>query len=240
MQETPYKGPIRHLGMHIVIHGKGHNLAIIANKTHQLHKWLENDNIDKVLSNELWINPTVTDKQTTCLIKFRIGQYAVHARMQLLFGNEAYPLKTCPICNSSDADTWLHVLLKCKQHHIHALITKRHNKVVWEIRKLVFSSKISRHCTLMNARTQYELPQENTVPTWLLPCTCGTQRCHCNAMLKPDILCVIGHPYNHPHHRPLPKNLPYNLLNLHIVMIDLLQKPSIGKPQNTNHSSTTS
>ena len=32
----------------------------------------------------------------------------------------------------------------------------------------------------------------------LLPCTCDTQRCHCNAQLKPNILCVIGHPYNSP------------------------------------------
>ena len=46
----------------------------------------------------------------------------------------------------------------------------------------------------MNAGTHSELPQENMVPTWLLPCTCGAQRCHCSAKLKPDILCVIGHP----------------------------------------------
>ena len=50
----------------------------------------------------------------------------------------------------------------------------------------------------MNAGTYNELPQDNTVPTWLLPCTCGNQRCHCNARLKPDILCILGHPYNHP------------------------------------------
>ena len=52
MRETPDKGPIRHLGKHIVKHDKGHNLAIIANQTHQLHKWLKNNNIDKVLSND--------------------------------------------------------------------------------------------------------------------------------------------------------------------------------------------
>ena len=73
-----------------------------------------------------------------------------HARKQLFFSREANPSKTCPICNSLDADTWLHVLLKCRQQHIHALITKRHNKTVWEIRKLIMSNKISRHYTLMN------------------------------------------------------------------------------------------
>jgi hypothetical protein len=119
-----------------------------------------------------------------------------HARKLLFFGRGAYPLYTCPICNSLDAYTWSHVLLKCKQQHIHALITKRHNKDVWEICKLLISNKLSRHYTLMNANTYNGLPQENTVPTWLLPCICDAQRCHCNAILKPDILCTIGHPYN--------------------------------------------
>ena len=52
------------------------------------------------------------------------------ARKQLFFGRTAYPSHTCPICHSTEADTWLHVLLTCKQQHIHALITNRHNKAV--------------------------------------------------------------------------------------------------------------
>ena len=59
------------------------------------------------------------------------------------------------------------------------------------IRKIVLLIKISRQYTLMNAGTHDELPQENPVPTWLLPCTCGAQRCHCNARCKPNILCII-------------------------------------------------
>ena len=53
----------------------------------------------------------------------------------------------------------------------------------------------------MNVGTYNEQPQENTVPTWLLTCTGGTQRCHCNTRFKPDILCIIGHSYNHPHQK---------------------------------------
>ena len=121
-----------------------------------------------------------------------------HARKQLFFGRIAYPSHTCPICQSHEADTWLHVLLKCKQQHIHALITNRHNKAVWEIRKLLISNKVTRHYTLMNAGIYNNSPQENTIPPWLLPGTCVTPRCHCNARLKPDILCVLGHPYNSP------------------------------------------
>jgi hypothetical protein len=38
-------------------------------------------------------------------------------------------------------------------------------------------------------------PPENTVPTWLLPCTCLTSRCHCNSRLRHDLLYVQGLPY---------------------------------------------
>jgi hypothetical protein len=50
----------------------------------------------------------------------------------------------------------------------------------------------------MNAGKTNEQPQENTVPHWLLPCTCNNQthRCQCNAKLRPNILCIRNHPYN--------------------------------------------
>src|SRR4028119_2090007 len=55
----------------------------------------------------------------------------------------------------------------------------------------------------MNAGIFYDKPQENTVPSWLLPCTCNTQKCHCNARLKPDILCIQGLEHNnHPPDTP--------------------------------------
>ena len=181
MHETPNKGPIRHLGKYVLKYDNKRNLTNIASQTHQLHKWITNEGIDKTLSNDFWHNPAITDKQISCLVKFRTGQYMGHARKQLFFGRTAYPSHTCPICNSHEADTWLHVLLKCNQQHIHALITNRHNKVVWEIRKLIISNKITRYYRLMNAGIYNDSPQENTIPAWLLPCTCNTPRCHCNA-----------------------------------------------------------
>jgi hypothetical protein len=77
----------------------------------------------KVKSNDFWINPNITNKQKMCLMTFQTGQYMGHARKQLFFIEETYPLKTCPICNTTNAYTWLHLLRKCKQH-MHALITK--------------------------------------------------------------------------------------------------------------------
>jgi hypothetical protein len=95
MQDTPDKGPIQHLEKYILKYDKKHNLTIIATQTYQLHKWLDNKDIDKDLSNDFRNNPAITDKQKTCLVKFRTGQYMGHARKQLLFGRNAYPSNTC-------------------------------------------------------------------------------------------------------------------------------------------------
>ena len=45
------------------------------------------------------------------------------------------------------------------------------------------------------------------VPPWLLPYTCGLQRCHYNARFKPDIICIQGLPYQ----ANASNNLEYNL-----------------------------
>jgi hypothetical protein len=47
----------------------------------------------------------------------------------------------------------------------------------------------------MNAGYFNENPPDNTVPHWLLPYTCSTQRCQCNSHLRLDILCVQRAPY---------------------------------------------
>jgi ribonuclease HI len=195
MADVPDKGPVRFLQKQIQKYDRETNIAIMATQTPNTCKWTENIDIDKELSNDFWTNPSVTDKQKSCLIKFRTGTYMGNARKQLFFGHQQYPSITCPICNSTEPDTWLHILLKCKQQHIHSLRVKRHNKAVGEIRKLLISSEKSRCFTLMNAGIFNNNPQENTVPSWLLPCTCNTQRCHCNARFRPDILCVKGLPY---------------------------------------------
>ena len=135
-----------------------------------------------------------------------------NARKQLFFGREAYPSITCSICNSLKPDTWLHVLLNCKQSYIYALCTKRHNKAVWALRNFLVLSKHSTCYILMNVGTFNDNPLENTVPTWLLPCTCGLQRCHCNARFKPDIICVKGLSY-----QANPPTIPGNNLKIQII-----------------------
>ena len=139
MGTTPDKGPIRFLEKHLVKYNKNINLELIPLLYPNIDKWIANDKIDNELSNKLWTNRNITDSQKTCLLKLRHGQYMGNARKQLFFGREVFSSITCPICDSTDPDTWLHVFLKCKQHHIHALRTKRHNKATWELRKLIVS-----------------------------------------------------------------------------------------------------
>ena len=126
MDETTDKSPIRFLKKHIIKHDSKYNLELIATKFPNIDKWIAND-IDNELSNEYWTNKHITYSQNTCLLKLRHGQYMDNAKKQLFFGKEAYSSITCLICNSLEPDTWLHVLLNCKQSHIHALRIKRHN-----------------------------------------------------------------------------------------------------------------
>ena len=195
MDETLNKGPIRFLEKHIIKHDRKYNLEINATEFSNIDKWITNEDIDNELSNEYKTNKQITDSQKTCLLKLQHGQYMGNAREQLVFGKEAYPSITCSTCNSLELDTWLHVLLNCRQSHIHVLRIKRHNKAVRELRKLIVSSKNSRCYILMNADTFNNNPPENTVLPWLLRCTCGLQRRHCNARFKPDIICVKRLPY---------------------------------------------
>jgi hypothetical protein len=74
-----------------------------------------------------------------------------------------------------------------------------HSLVCKQVICKLLISNIKSHCfILVNARKSDGQIQENTFPNWLLSCSCNsqTQRCQCNAKLRPDILCIRNHPYN--------------------------------------------
>jgi hypothetical protein len=124
-----------------------------------------------------------------------------------LFWNELFPNINCSLCRIIQPDTWLHLLLCCTEPHIHKLRINRHNKAVQEICKFLISNTKSRCYILMNAGKTDGQAEENTIPQWLLPCTCNNQiqRCQCNAKLRLDILCIRNHPYNaKPPNQPNP------------------------------------
>ena len=115
-----------------------------------------------------------------------------------IFWSELYPNINCSLCRMTQPDTWLYVLLCSTEPHIHKLRINRHNKAIQEIQKMIISNNTSRCFILVNTGKTDGHIQENTVPNWLLPCSCNTQtqRCQCNAKLRPNILCVRNHPYN--------------------------------------------
>ena len=65
----------------------------------------------------------------------------------------------------------------------------------------------------MNVGTFNTNPRENIIPPWLLACSCAHQRCHCNAIFKPYILCVKGHPHNNN----IPPSNPSNNITIQFV-----------------------
>ena len=129
MIDMPNNGPIRFLEKQIKKYDRINNLEFVAIQTPNICKWTCNENNDKELSNEYWNNPTITDKQKSRHIKFRTRSYMGQAKKQTFFGRQRFPAVTCPICNLYEHDTWLHVLLTCRQQHIlHSLHVKRHTK----------------------------------------------------------------------------------------------------------------
>lgn len=112
--------------------------------------------------NECWKNPKITKSQIKHLLKFQYDQYKGNAWNFYFFPN-LYHSKHCSLGDIQQVDTWIHLLSNCVQPHIHAIYTQRHNKVVWEIHKLLLSSSKSRCLTYMNAGTFNNNPCENTV-----------------------------------------------------------------------------
>ena len=104
------KGLVRCLQTYIIKHDRATNLKRISEQFPNISRWALNPDIDNDISDTFWTNPAITNSQKTSLIKFRVGQYMGNARKQLFFGMERFPSIICPICNSFDADTWLHVL----------------------------------------------------------------------------------------------------------------------------------
>jgi hypothetical protein len=112
-----------------------------------------------------------------------------------LFWQHKYSTPNYTTCNNQEKDTWVHVLFKCTQSHLYTLQVKRHTSDVWEIHKVLLASTISCCFILVNANTFHNNPLKNTVPTWLLSCTCSTNHYHYNARLPPNLLCMSGLPY---------------------------------------------
>ena len=87
----------------------------------------------------------------------------------------------------------------------------------------------------MNVGVFNDNPQENTIPSWLLPYTCSTQRCHCNVRLKPNILCAKGLPYDAPPPNHIDPNLAIQFIEFKYGNDRLSQEAIDIKIEKINH-----
>lgn len=81
-----------------------------------------------------------------------------------LFWPIEYSTLTCSLCQVTQVNMWLYLLLCCQELHIHKLITNRQNKAVHEIHKFLISSSKSKCIILMIAGKYNGNPLENIVP----------------------------------------------------------------------------
>jgi hypothetical protein len=118
--------------------------------------------------------------------------------------NIFWPLKfqnpNCTLCDKHDRDTWPHLLSMCKHPYLKGLRITRHNKAVHLITQTLRVNKHIRCYTLTNTGNLNNINQEQTVPEWLIECTCTQTRCQCHAKLRPNIMCILGV----PNHTPTP------------------------------------
>ena len=80
--------------------------------------------------------------------------------------------------------------------YLKGLRIARHNNVVHLITQTLQANKNTRYFTLTNAGKINNTIPEQTIPDWLIQCSCQQPPCNCQAKLRPDILCINGAP-NH-------------------------------------------
>ena len=67
--------------------------------------------------------------------------------------------------------------------------------MVHRLANLLKSCIHMRHLTLTNVNTNANTPHKNTIPPWILNCTCNTSKCICLAKLMLDIIYIRGAPF---------------------------------------------
>ena len=188
-------GAITNIHKFIIKEHDNREKAIAQRKFPYVEKWLINEKINKKLSNHFWKNKTITDAQITQTLKFRFAQYMGNHRKNIF-----WPLKfqnpNCTLCHKNDRDTWPHLLSMCKHPYLKGLRIAHHNKAVHLIIQTLQANKYTRYYTLTNACNNNNTRQEQTIPYWLINCTCPQMNRQCQAKLRPDVLCVLGAP-NH-------------------------------------------
>ena len=118
-----------------------------------------------------------------------MGNHRKHIFWPLIHQNP-----NCTLCHNNDRNTWSHLLSACENPYLKGLRIARHNKAVHLITQTLQANKNTRFFTLAKARKINNKTPDQTIPDWLLKCTCLQTQCKCHPKLRPYILCIIGAP----------------------------------------------
>ena len=124
---------------------------------------------------------------------FRYAQYMGN-HMKNIFWPLTHQVPNCTLCHRKRTWHMAPLIIYMWAPISRGLKIARHNKSVHLITQTLQADKNTRFLTLTNASYINNQPQEQTIPEWLLQCTCHQKPCQCQAKLKPDILCMIGAP----------------------------------------------
>ena len=97
-----------------------------------------------------------------------MGNHRKHIFWPLQFRNP-----NCTLCQRNDRDTWPHLLSTCDHPYLKGLRIARHNKAVHLITQTLQANNNTRFFTLVNAGNHNNQPPDNTIPEWILACTCA-------------------------------------------------------------------
>ena len=111
------------------------------------------------------------------------------------FWPQTYTNPNCTLCHNNDKDTWPHLLSLCNNKSLKGLRIASHNTTTHQLTNLLKPNEHTRHLTLTNTIKQHGNQQDNTIPPWILRCTCNNTRCECLAKLRPDIIYIHGATY---------------------------------------------
>jgi hypothetical protein len=155
-----------------------------------VQKWLSTDDLHLKLSNFLRDAAWITNAQITQVLNFCYGNSMGNYRKKHAFKQDISPLYD--LCPLRENDTCLHLLSCYTNKHINNIHTNQYNKAVHGIARTLLAYFTTRCFTLINVCKIQDTPLDNTIPTWLLPCSCYLLRCKCLARLHPDILYLPG------------------------------------------------
>jgi hypothetical protein len=93
---------------------------------------------------------------------------------KIIFWPHTHQNPNCTLCHKNDRNTWPHLLSLCENPYLTGLRISRHDKAVHLMTQTLQANKNTHFFTLINANKINNKFQDQTIPKWLLKCTCPT------------------------------------------------------------------